>query len=362
MSCYAGTPDFTLQVGAGCPAVCKCSAAPTVCPPGVSRVADGCGCCKVCAAQLNRDCGPARPCDHHKGLECNYGNGASRSRGICRARLEGRTCEYGGRVYQNGESFRVGCKHHCTCVDGGVGCVPLCPAHVPLASPACPAPRLVKVPGRCCLQLDCRKGRAESPPGPLPYPYPHKPGKASPNELLEIGKGWEKKQSYKQLAAWQQAGQRCVLQTTDWSRCSRSCGTGVSTRVSSHNARCELVKETRLCTVRPCGAPPAPRKEGRRCSRTQKAPEPLRLSYGGCRSVRLYRPNYCGVCVDGGCCTPLRTRTATVLFSCPGGELVEQAVMFVRSCKCGGEDCDHLNEAALAPQRWLHGDTHKFID
>ncbi|KPP72848.1 hypothetical protein Z043_108118, partial [Scleropages formosus] len=163
-------------VGAGCPAVCKCSAAPTVCPPGVSRVADGCGCCKVCAAQLNRDCGPARPCDHHKGLECNYGN-AEESAGVS-----------------------VDQEHHCTCVDGGVGCVPLCPAHVPLASPACPAPRLVKVPGRCCLQLDCRKGRAESPPGPLPYPYPHKPGKASPNELLEIGKGWEKKQSYKQLA------------------------------------------------------------------------------------------------------------------------------------------------------------------
>lgn len=73
-----------VQVTAGCPALCKCPEEPELCPPGVSAVMDGCGCCKVCAAQLNQDCGPARPCDHHKGLECNYGNDVMVAWGICR--------------------------------------------------------------------------------------------------------------------------------------------------------------------------------------------------------------------------------------------------------------------------------------
>lgn len=67
------------------------------------------------------------------------------------------------------------------------------------------------------------------------------------------------------LAAWTRvaavaAGDQCVLQTTPWSQCSRSCGTGISTRVTNDNARCKLVKETRLCNVRPCSSVSAPAK------------------------------------------------------------------------------------------------------
>lgn len=68
------------------------------------------------------------------------------------------------------------------------------------------------------------------------------------------------------LAAWRRvaaavaAGDQCVLQTTPWSQCSRSCGTGISTRVTNDNARCKLVKETRLCNVRPCSSVSAPAK------------------------------------------------------------------------------------------------------
>lgn len=76
-----------LQVGASCPAVCECPAMPLSCPPGVSAVADGCGCCKVCASQLNQDCSPTMPCDHHKGLECNYGNDVTLAQGICRGKV-----------------------------------------------------------------------------------------------------------------------------------------------------------------------------------------------------------------------------------------------------------------------------------
>lgn len=44
----------------------------------------------------------------------------------------------------------------------------------------------------------------------------------------------------------------CIEQTTEWSACSRSCGMGLSARVTNRNAECEMVKQTRLCMVRPC--------------------------------------------------------------------------------------------------------------
>uniref|UniRef100_G3NRT8 Si:ch211-106h11.3 n=1 Tax=Gasterosteus aculeatus TaxID=69293 RepID=G3NRT8_GASAC len=366
-------------VTAGCPVVCECPAGPASCPPGVSSVLDGCGCCKVCAAQLNQDCHEGRPCDHHRGLECNYGNDVGHTHGICRAKAEGRSCEYNGRIHQNGENFNAGCKHQCTCIDGAVGCVPLCPSHVPLASPSCPAPHLVKVPGQCCLTIDCYRGATA---------VPKREKDVLGNELVEAGRKRDKPRGNKHLAevlshstylchpafpslyrplyasvlpVWRKVGDQCVVQTTSWSQCSRSCGMGVSSRVTNDNARCKLIKETRLCNVRPCSSMSIPVKKGRKCSRTHKAPEPHRLSYAGCRSTRLYRPNYCGVCRDGRCCSPRRTRTAGVAFACPDGERFSRSVMFIQSCKCSDE-CNHLNEAAMPPQQWLYGDTHKFID
>lgn len=109
--------------------------------------------------------------------------------------------------------------------------MPLCPSHVPLASPSCPAPQLVKVPGQCCLSIDCHKGttvvppahRRPQPPGyppypfipypaypyPKPYPklyrklYPYKPKKEKDtlgNELVEVGRKWDKLRGNKHLA------------------------------------------------------------------------------------------------------------------------------------------------------------------
>lgn len=80
------------------------------------------------------------------------------------AKSEGRTCEYNGRIYQNGESFRAGCKHQCTCIDGAVGCAPLCSNKLPPASPSCPYPRLVRIPGQCCFSVDCHRGTWRLPP------------------------------------------------------------------------------------------------------------------------------------------------------------------------------------------------------
>ncbi|XP_036069252.1 CCN family member 1 isoform X2 [Oryzias melastigma] len=300
-------------VTADCPAVCECPAVPPACPPGVSSIPDGCGCCKVCAAQLNQDCHEGRPCDHHKGLECNYGNDVGRTHGICRAKAEGHSCEYNGRIYQNGENFRAGCKYQCTCIDGAVGCVPLCPSSMPIPSPSCPAPHLIKVPGQCCFSISCHKGATIASPGhqkpslpPLPpypfipypaYPYskpyqklyPHKPKKEKAtlgNELLEVERRWEKPRGIKQPKAWSQMGDHCVVQTTSWSQCSRSCGMGVSSRVTNDNARCKLIKETRLCNIRPCSSMSIPVKMWCNCVYTRNVPVCLFQSSFSCFGSR----------------------------------------------------------------------------
>lgn len=151
------------------------------------------------------------------------------------AKLEGRSCEYNGRVYQNGEDFHAGCKHQCTCIDGAVGCVPLCPTEVLLASPACPSPRLIKVPGQCCPSVDCHRGSSVLPPVYRvpqlpPYIYPHlapypkafpklypknylpRPEDTLSNELMDLGRKWEKPRSHKRMT-----GERpcvCVCENT----------------------------------------------------------------------------------------------------------------------------------------------------
>uniref|UniRef100_A0A4W6FNX1 CTCK domain-containing protein n=1 Tax=Lates calcarifer TaxID=8187 RepID=A0A4W6FNX1_LATCA len=183
------------------------------------------------------------------------------------------------------------------------------------------------------------------------------------NELADVkSSGWESKHGYKHVPVWNHLKEKkCQVQTTDWSHCSRSCGMGVSSRVTNKNPQCKLEREMRICTIRPCQSLTVPAKRGKRCSPTQKAPKPVRLSFGECVSVRLYRPNYCGVCTDGQCCSPRRTRTVPVTFTCPDGERFQRSAMFIQSCKCSN-DCGHLNEVALPPQHWMYGDTHKFID
>lgn len=71
------------------------------------------------------------------------------------AKTEGRPCEYNSRIYQNGESFQPNCKHQCTCIDGAVGCIPLCPQELSLPTLGCANPRLVKIPGQCCEKWVC---------------------------------------------------------------------------------------------------------------------------------------------------------------------------------------------------------------
>uniref|UniRef100_F7BF33 Cellular communication network factor 1 like n=1 Tax=Xenopus tropicalis TaxID=8364 RepID=F7BF33_XENTR len=253
--------------GVPCPAQCACPKEAQSCPPGISLVTDSCGCCKVCARQYNQDCALNQPCDHIKGLHCDYGADPASPVGICRAKSEGRPCEFFGQIYQNGENFQPNCKHQCTCMDGVVGCMPLCPQEMALPGPDCINPRLVKVPGQCCEAWQCDSNHIPEDSGDTTAGDREDPIRSSEeigeqadmepvssNELISLVRNGFRVENG--LAPWPHPGRAtCAIQTTDWSHCSKSCDMGVSSRITNDNPQCKLMKETRLCQIRPCRDP-----------------------------------------------------------------------------------------------------------
>uniref|UniRef100_A0A8C4QN60 CCN family member 3 n=1 Tax=Eptatretus burgeri TaxID=7764 RepID=A0A8C4QN60_EPTBU len=289
-----------------CPPECSCLVETPWCPPGVSLMPDACMCCQVCAGQLGDLCSARQPCDLHKNLRCG-------DSGLCEAQ-GGASCYIGDVMYRSGESFQPNCKYQCTCLDGTVGCQLLCSEDVRLPSRACPFPKRVKVPGKCCEEWQCE-------------------------DRKETALGGHALAAFRQEMTYgprpQQLRGNCIVQTTDWSACSATCGMGVSTRVSNDNEECRLEQQARLCTVRPCGQQLHNSiKMGKKCLRTRRSEERIHLRYSGCISKRTFRPKYCGSCTDGRCCTPYHTRTMPVAFKCPNGERVTKAVMMIKSCVC----------------------------
>lgn len=69
--------------GQECSSQCSCPSTPPQCPPGVSLVLDGCGCCRVCAKQMGELCTEKDLCDPHKGLYCDFGAPINRRIGVC---------------------------------------------------------------------------------------------------------------------------------------------------------------------------------------------------------------------------------------------------------------------------------------
>ncbi|XP_078123808.1 CCN family member 2b isoform X1 [Sander vitreus] len=327
--------------GQDCSQSCACSAEPPPCPLGTSLVLDGCGCCKVCARQLGEPCSLLEPCDHHKELYCDYTLLSDSETGICMA-LEGQTCDLGGRIYRSGESFRPSCKHHCVCMNGEIGCVPMCASDVLLPSPDCPYPHRVHIFGRCCEEWLCEQlppdhhyqsvlaGASQNHPLPSSNPVsvfrrvsPHGPQAESPRD-------------------------NCIVQITEWSECSATCDMGVSSRITNDNQRCQLERQSRICMLRPCSSQQHKDiKKGKKCVRTPKVQHGMHFKLSGCSSTRLYKPKFCGVCTDNRCCTPHTTITAPVEFHCPDGEVFTKNMMFIKTCSCH-HDCPHDNDIFLA--------------
>ncbi|XP_077446715.1 cellular communication network factor 4a [Stigmatopora argus] len=289
---------------------CECPAEPPACPPGVSLLMDGCDCCKACARQLGEECNEADTCDHHKGLYCDYTSDKPRyEEGLC-AYMYGTGCEHDGVIYRNGQSFQPSCKYQCVCVNGAIGCVPLCTESKP-PRVWCQNPRRVKVRGQCCEEWICdepKRGRKTAPRHAVEAP---------PAELRSRQKN------------------NCVSQTTSWSPCSKTCDRGLSLRVSNANQRCEPVKESRLCNIRPCDVNITKHiKAGKKCLNVYREERAFNMSISGCTSTRQYRPKYCGVCTDERCCIPYKSKTVDVDFVCPDGSSLSWKMLWVQACFC----------------------------
>ncbi|KAM9235511.1 CCN family member 3 [Leptosomus discolor] len=308
-----------------CPRPCggRCPAEPPRCAPGVPAVLDGCSCCLVCARQRGESCSPLLPCDESSGLYCDRGpEDGGGAAGICMV-LEGDNCVFDGMIYRNGETFQPSCKYQCTCRDGQIGCLPRCNLDLLLPGPDCPFPRKVEVPGECCEKWIC-----------------------DPKDEVILG-GFAMA-AYRQEATVgidvSDSSANCIEQTTEWSACSKSCGMGFSTRVTNRNQQCEMVKQTRLCIIRPCENEEPSDKKGKKCIRTKKSLKAVRFEYKNCTSVQTYKPRYCGLCSDGRCCTPHNTKTIQVEFRCPQGKVLKKPMMLINTCVCHN-NCPQSNNA-----------------
>ncbi|XP_030046074.1 CCN family member 4 isoform X1 [Microcaecilia unicolor] len=286
---------------------CECPDSSPRCPMGISLIVDGCNCCKTCAKQLGENCTEADTCDPHKGLYCDYSRDRPRYEiGVC-APLIGMGCVLNDIRYRNGESFQPNCKYNCTCINGAVGCIPMCiNSQPPLVW--CQNPKRIKIPGKCCKQWICDDSR--------------KIRKTSPRHVSSSGENesWHK---------------NCIGQTTPWSPCSKTCGMGISTRISNDNEQCRLGKERRLCNMRPCEVDITKHiKPGKQCLAVYRSELPTNFTLSGCVSKALYRPKYCGLCLDDRCCTPYKSKTIEVSFQCPDGSNFSRSVMWINACFC----------------------------
>ncbi|XP_038869234.1 CCN family member 1-like [Salvelinus namaycush] len=357
-----------VMVESDCPAQCSCGPSPPLCPVGVSWVTDACGCCKVCARQFNQDCSPSQPCDHIKGLHCHLGAGGNPERGLCRAEAKGRSCEFSGRVYQHGEDFQPSCQHQCSCMDGVVGCMPLCPHQVSLPDWRCSRPRLARPLGRCCAEWVCDDNNhisedpEEPPQAALPNPQTlpnHINNQLQEQPHYQASTGVTFREVVPLPRSQVSLSARCFPQTTDWTECSTTCGMGISSRVTNNNADCRLVRETRLCQVRQCDLRLTPAiKRGKKCQRSVRPQEPISINFAGCYTARHYRPRSCGSCADRRCCTPSLTRTVRLRFHCPDGEGFTRNVMWIQRCSCKKSCTNHGSPSR--PSVSLHNDIHTF--
>ncbi|XP_010006693.1 PREDICTED: WNT1-inducible-signaling pathway protein 3 [Chaetura pelagica] len=211
-------------------------------------------------------------------------------------------CELNGVYYRNGQSFQPHPLYQCLCVGGAIGCTP---AFAPRAGAL---------------------GR-------------HKPGcsTCAPRQQQQQ----LQPASYRLLSAYRSPPvvlkNKCLVQVTRWSPCSRTCGLGISSRVTNDNRRCEMKREKRLCFIQPCltntlKVIKIPR--GKTCQPTFQLPAAEKLFFSGCSSTRSYRLTFCGVCLDRRCCVPSEASTVTVQFECPQEGSFQWRMLWISSCVC----------------------------
>ncbi|XP_072887833.1 CCN family member 1-like isoform X1 [Hemitrygon akajei] len=333
-----------------CPLECECPK-PPACHPGVPLVMDGCGCCQVCAGQFNEICSVLQPCD--QGLHCEQVMEDSAKGGICRASTPGRPCTKDGKVYQHGETFRPSCRLQCTCEDGRIGCLALCPLQLPTPPVSCPNARLVQVVGTCCKKWKCVAQYSKDwARGVAKWK-----GKFdSINEVVEHRMAAKRLRGHFKNRRVQSPG--CMVKATEWSQCSKTCGVGISTRHSNNNTKCKLKEEMRLCQNRPCSMlNDLTPKEGRGCLKVYKEKVPKAFVYESCTSLKKYKPKYCGMCQDRRCCQPSATRTINVRFHCPGSGTLVVQVAKIQRCECSRQasECALMASRSYDWKRSLHG-------
>ncbi|XP_028264886.1 CCN family member 5 [Parambassis ranga] len=324
-----------------CDRPCLCPGPAPQCPSGVPLVLDGCRCCQVCARQRGEPCSEMFPCDSQKRLQCDYSASFPGEAGECVSQ-EDLVCEVNGITYQEGQSFQPSCDTYCHCRDGGVSCVPACPLNVLLPTPDCPNPQFIRLPGKCCREWVCENLDNTVIKDAITAMRPDRLWPSLPRDHPQ-----------RRLSP---PASTCIEQSTKWSACSRSCGAGVSTRVSNQNPACKLQMETRLCKVRPCRHVQAPIRKpmwGQQghCKASYTSPRPIRLVHQGCFSTRAYQLQYCGQCTDSRCCTPHHTTTAQVTFRCPADRLLQRAVMMIHTCVCHN-NCPYM--PYTNPALWGH--------
>ncbi|XP_006796299.1 cellular communication network factor 6 [Neolamprologus brichardi] len=283
---------------------CKCRERP-YCAPGVSSVLDGCGCCKSCARQIGEPCNERDVCDPHKGMYCDFSADKPRYEvGVC-AYMMAVGCDLNGVHYENGESFQSSPLYKCTCIAGAIGCTP--------AFIQKPAGLLGSAPLISNTPAGLRSGQS---------PNKHQQDTTYMSGYRDPPLAWKK---------------NCLIQTTHWSPCSKTCGLGISVRVNNDNSKCEMRKDRRLCLLQPCEknvlrSVKVPK--GKTCRPKFQAKKAEKLTLSGCTSNKKFKPTYCGVCTDKRCCVPNKSRMIKVNFTCKGGSNTQWKMQWITSCVC----------------------------
>lgn len=157
-------------------------------------------------------------------------------------------CELNGVHYQNGQVFQPHPLFSCLCVSGAIGCTPL--FRPKLAGSNCSSARGgQKTDPPNCSRGPLQQGRSTSYKAmPGAPPQGCFPGLDSCISFLSFFHTKGSKNS--RAAAWRK---KCLVQATRWTPCSRTCGMGISNRVTNENGNCEMRREKRLCYIQPCG-------------------------------------------------------------------------------------------------------------